>query len=153
MGDVIQKPFSRMAISSFRKRKTFLEVYSYRAIRHFCGFSIDHVWERAVCRGMSKPCRLIYLFLYGYRDSWRKCAVTTPFLSALGKTGRGVGVGVGDQWVKPGDGSWEITWFSSDLFSREFSRDPSTFRTVSSSYSHGFNASMATQKPTCAIVV
>ena len=27
--------------------------------------------------------------------------------SGMGKTGRGVGVG--DQWVKPGDGNWEIT--------------------------------------------
>ena len=27
----------------------------------------------------------------------------------MGKTGRGAGVGVGDQWVKPGDGNWEIT--------------------------------------------
>ena len=25
---------------------------------------------------------------------------------ALGKTGRGVGVG--DKWIKPGDGNWEI---------------------------------------------
>ena len=27
----------------------------------------------------------------------------------MDKTGRGVGVGVGDQWIKLGDGSWEIT--------------------------------------------
>ena len=27
---------------------------------------------------------------------------------ALGKTGRGAGVGAGDQWVKSGDGNWEI---------------------------------------------
>ena len=29
-------------------------------------------------------------------------------MCVLGKTGRGVGVGAGDQWVKPGDGNWEI---------------------------------------------
>ena len=28
-------------------------------------------------------------------------------IRAVGKTGRGVGAGAGDQWVKPGD--WEIT--------------------------------------------
>ena len=32
--------------------------------------------------------------------------VGTAFV--LGKTGRGGGVGAGDQWVKPGDGKWEI---------------------------------------------
>ena len=31
------------------------------------------------------------------------------FQLALGKTGRGAGVGAGDQWVKPGDGNREIT--------------------------------------------
>ena len=28
----------------------------------------------------------------------------------LDKTGRRVGVGVGDEWVKPGDSSWEIDY-------------------------------------------
>ena len=32
-----------------------------------------------------------------------------PRLRGMGKTGRGAGVGVGDLWVKPGDGNWEIT--------------------------------------------
>ena len=27
----------------------------------------------------------------------------------MGKTVREAGVGVGDQWVKPGDGNWEVT--------------------------------------------
>ena len=35
--------------------------------------------------------------------------ISTWNYKALGKTGRGAGVGAGDQWVKPGDGSWEIT--------------------------------------------
>ena len=33
----------------------------------------------------------------------------TPFMVGMGKTGREAGVGVGDQWVKPGEGNCEIT--------------------------------------------
>ena len=46
----------------------------------------------------------------------------------LGKTGRGAGVGAGDQWVKPGDGNWEIDGIfpkmpSRSIFSRELAGD------------------------------
>ena len=40
----------------------------------------------------------------------------------LGKTGREVGAGAGDQWVKPGDGNWEIDRNSLEMPSK-FLRD------------------------------
>ena len=35
--------------------------------------------------------------------------VALLWIKGMGKTGRGAGVGVGDQWVKAGDGNREIT--------------------------------------------
>ena len=34
------------------------------------------------------------------------CLCVYAYVCVLGKTGRGVGAG--DQWVKPGNGNWEI---------------------------------------------
>ena len=52
--------------------------------------------------------------------------------SALGKTGRGAGAGEGDQWVKSGDGNWEIHGVSFrkclvHLVSRKLARDLHTY--------------------------
>ena len=47
-------------------------------------------------------------------------------LPVLGKTGRGAGVGAGDQWVKPGDGNWGIDGTFPEMpstFSRQLVRD------------------------------
>ena len=47
-------------------------------------------------------------------------------IHVLGKTRRGARVGARDQWVKPGDGNWEIDGFFSEIpstFSRELARD------------------------------
>ena len=49
--------------------------------------------------------------------------------SVLGKTGRGAGVGAGDQWVKSGDGNWEIAGIFPEMpsaFSRELAHDQHT---------------------------
>ena len=43
------------------------QIFPMYSIQHFCGFSINYVCEEAVYH-------VTYLFLYGYHDSWQKCA-------------------------------------------------------------------------------
>ena len=44
--------------------------------------------------------------------------ISNLICTVLGKTGRGAGVGAGDQWVKPGDGNWEMDGIFPEMPSR-----------------------------------
>ena len=99
-----------------------------KAIWQFCGFSIDHVWEEAIHHVLSKPCRWIFQFLYGYHDSWWKYAVTVPlFYMASYSTypSRGVVDACFQILLLDFNPRWHLFYICSVLFCFHYpSRDP-----------------------------
>ena len=58
----------------------------------------SYVASYSRCIPNKRRCCSSHSYSYSYSVVWQAAR-------ALGKTGRGAGVGTGDQWVKPGDGT------------------------------------------------
>ena len=75
-------------------------------------FFLDTIDREAIKVGPTPTIKTTSLVM-ALRQKLPKPFLSSLFLeveiSGMGKTRRGAGVGVGDQWVKPGDGNWEIT--------------------------------------------